>query len=98
MRFSVGSEATCVASVRASLTEARAEGADFVALPLVHPRLTRDARGISDAREEPLTRSDALLNSAEWSRLIVGAISSWREETAPLTREPNQKNKCCVFL
>lgn len=41
----------------------------------VHPRLKRDTMGISTKREDPLTRSDFLLDSRQWSSLIVGKIS-----------------------
>ncbi|KAJ1450434.1 PRMT5 arginine-N-methyltransferase-domain-containing protein [Pelagophyceae sp. CCMP2097] len=77
VQFTLGAELLCVPDVRLSLHEARAEGFDFVAAPLVHPRLRRDARGVSDKRQAPLTRSDLLLSSAEWSRLFVGLLSPW---------------------
>lgn len=41
----------------------------------VHPRFKRDALGVSSRREDPLTRSDFLLDSRQWSSLIVGKIS-----------------------
>lgn len=41
----------------------------------VHPRFKRDALGVSCKREDPLTRSDLLLDSRQWSSLIVGKIS-----------------------
>jgi protein arginine N-methyltransferase 5 len=58
VQFTLGAELLCVPDVRLSLHEARAEGFDFVAAPLVHPRLRRDARGVSAQRQAPLTRSD----------------------------------------
>lgn len=48
-------------------------------LEQVHPRFKRDALGVSSKREDPLTRSDFLLDSRQWSSLIVGKISEvWR--------------------
>lgn len=41
----------------------------------VHPRFKRDALGVSSKRVDPLTRSDFLLDSRQWSSLIVGKIS-----------------------
>ncbi|KAJ8600933.1 hypothetical protein CTAYLR_005056 [Chrysophaeum taylorii] len=56
---------------------ARSEGLDFLVVPLVHPRLSRDVLGISDRRTRPMTRSDLVLSSGEWSRLVVGRVSMW---------------------
>lgn len=40
--------------------------------------MKRDALGVSSKREDPLTRSDFLLDSRQWSSLIVGKISEVR--------------------
>lgn len=47
---------------------------DFVCLPLVHPRYRRDFSNPHLIRNAPLTRSDFLLSSSEWSSLIVAKI------------------------
>ncbi|CAM9219043.1 unnamed protein product [Chrysoparadoxa australica] len=59
-----------------SLT-AREERFDYVSMPLIHPRQTRDVKGVSSARKAPLTRSDLALDSKQWGTLIVGKISEW---------------------
>lgn len=55
-------------------------------LAQVHPRFKRDALGVSSKREDPLTRSDFLLDSRQWSSLIVGKISEVRNGTVAVRR------------
>jgi hypothetical protein len=53
---------------------------DFVAVPLVHPRYRRVFGGQEKERTTPFTRSDMLLSSAEWTRVIVGKVCEGEEE------------------
>eukprot|EP00953_Heterococcus_sp_UTEX-ZZ885_P036740 18907-Heterococcus_DN1.PRE.6 len=71
----VGLETNCVPDLNSLLDDAREEHFDFVSIPLVHPRYQRDALGVSDARDTPLTRSDLLLDSKQWGSLVVGKVS-----------------------
>ena len=48
--------------------------ANFLVVPLVHPRYERSPHV---PRAEPVTRSDTLLNSGEWTTQIVGEVSPW---------------------
>lgn len=49
---------------------------DFAAMPIAHPRHKRDFSGNSQARRlTAFTRADLILNSSDWSTLIVGKIS-----------------------
>ncbi|CAM9492940.1 unnamed protein product, partial [Ectocarpus sp. 12 AP-2014] len=79
----IGFETNCVPDLNALLDDARKDHFDFVAIPLVHPRFKRDALGVSSRREDPLTRSDFLLDSRQWSSLIVGKISEWLDMDSP---------------
>lgn len=52
-------------------------GFDFICVPLVHPRYERDFfHEKLKNRKGPLTRSDFLLSSNEWTSLIVGRITT----------------------
>ena len=94
----IGAELFCAADLRQALDAARQDGLDFACSPLSHPRNARDARGVSERRAAPETRSDLALTCGEWSRLIVGTASAWprldaacaqqrRDGEAALTRE-----------
>ena len=73
----IGAELFCAADLRQALDAARQDGLDFACSPLSHPRNARDARGVSERRAAPETRSDLALTCGEWSRLIVGTASAW---------------------
>lgn len=68
-------------------------GFDFMCIPLVHPRYRRDAKGISDSRETPLTRSDKVMGSDKWTTSIVGKISPWidLDSRCPATRRSSEE-------
>ena len=94
----IGAELFCAPDLRQALDAARQDGLDFACSPLSHPRNARDARGVSERRAAPETRSDLALTCGEWSRLIVGTASAWprldascaqqrRDGEAALTRE-----------
>ena len=79
----IGAELFCAADLRQALDAARQDGLDFACSPLSHPRNARDARGVSERREAPETRSDLALTCGEgelWS--CAGACAS----------------SCCVLL
>lgn len=48
--------------------------ANFCVVPLAHPRYWRDHRR---PRAEQFTRSDLVLDSNAWCRLVVGKLSPW---------------------
>ncbi|XP_062515468.1 protein arginine N-methyltransferase 5-like isoform X2 [Corticium candelabrum] len=50
---------------------------EFIVSPIVHPRFYRNWKGPSGQRSEPLTRSDMLLSSSDWSSIVVGKTSPW---------------------
>ncbi|KAG5179517.1 arginine-N-methyltransferase, partial [Tribonema minus] len=82
-KLTVGFETNCVPDLAVLLEDARQEHFDFVCVPLVHPRFSRDARGVSETRSTPLTRSDLLLDSKQWGSLVVGKISEWIDLDSP---------------
>ena len=68
----IGAELFCAPDLRQALDAARQDGLDFACSPLSHPRNARDARGVSERRAAPETRSDLAPTCGEGSRLIVG--------------------------
>ena len=66
--------------LRESLQAALQSGAKFLVAPLVHPRYRRDHR---KGRSEPMTRSDLLLNSDQWSDQVMGKLSPWLQLDSP---------------
>lgn len=66
----------CVPHLQNALHEALGT-ADFDAIyvPLVHSRFRRNA--VAPDRDEPLTRSDLLLDSGRWSSQVAGKLSPW---------------------
>lgn len=59
------------------LHKATSTGFDFICAPIVHPRFERDFFQEGIKRDCPLTRSDLLLSSSEWTSLVVGKFSPW---------------------
>jgi protein arginine N-methyltransferase 5 len=78
---SIGGEPFPCTSLQNILTICRDSNLAFAIVPLVHPRLERDSydtlKRANPPLERPLTRSDYLLSSQQWSTLIVGKISTW---------------------
>mmetsp|Transcript_3808 Transcript_3808/g.5845 ORF Transcript_3808/g.5845 Transcript_3808/m.5845 type:complete len:170 (-) Transcript_3808:1464-1973(-) len=74
-KLTIGFETNCVPDLITLLNDAREEMFDFLCIPLIHPRFRRDARGMSDKRKSPLTRTDLILNSQQWGTLIVGKLT-----------------------
>ena len=62
----------------------------ILVVPLAHPRYRRNHRRPSG---EPMTRSDRLLSSAQWSRHIVGKISPWLQLDSPHERLRRQSEE-----
>ena len=52
-------------------------GFDFITIPIVNPRYEREfhPEKLASKRQGPVTRSDLLLASSDWSSLVVGRIS-----------------------
>jgi protein arginine N-methyltransferase 5 len=77
---SIGADLFFSEDLQTSLDECRAAMLDFAILPLVHPRLERKPNSTvkrSELLSLPLTRSDTLLDSNQWSSMIVGRLSKW---------------------
>eukprot|EP00873_Tetraselmis_striata_P028240 jgi/Tetstr1/448504/TSEL_035770.t1 len=62
-----------------SLQDATLCGIDFLLVPLVPQRYRKrlPEQTPSGERPTPLTRSDLILSSAQWSSQILGSVSSW---------------------
>ncbi len=55
-------------------------GVQLIVAPLAHPRYRRDHKR---PRTEPMTRSDMLLSSEQWTRHVVGKLSPWIQLDSP---------------
>lgn len=77
---SIGLEVFSSCTLTDTLDHCKSSGVDFAVLPLVHPRCER-LPGSSRTRAAdlawPVTRSDTLLTSEQWSTMIVGRLSRW---------------------
>lgn len=71
-----GRELACISNIQETLNTASKSTFEFVAIPLFHPRLQRDALA-SHTRLGPATRSDAVLDCSTWVANIVGTLSTW---------------------
>jgi protein arginine N-methyltransferase 5 len=76
-RISIGVDTNCVPDIEETLQFSRSSGYDFISVPLVHPRYRRPFDDLIIKRDEPLTRSDILLPSSDWTTSIIGKISPW---------------------
>jgi len=76
-RVSCGLELAHAPDLQNVITNSAEAGFDFILLPIVNPRLEREFRGdkVASRRAGPLTRSDLLLASSDWSSLVVGKVS-----------------------
>jgi type II protein arginine methyltransferase len=72
----IGQEVFIVDDLKKCWESASTSAAEFIALPLFHPRNRRDA-AICEGRAGPITRSDMDLDSDKWISHIIGCISSW---------------------
>ncbi len=75
--LSIGVQTTHVRDIKASLKQRQQIEADFLLVPLFHPRLRRDSRQISCLRNAPSTRSDRELQCQEWANNVIGHVSDW---------------------
>jgi protein arginine N-methyltransferase 5 len=74
----VGVDVRSVPDLPHLLSSVLSIGPPFLSIPLVHPRNTRDAQGEQTGADlEPLTRTDTVLTSSQWSGHITGKISHW---------------------
>jgi protein arginine N-methyltransferase 5 len=77
-RLHVTADLHCVPDLQVALHEALVSAQfDAVSVPLVHPRLSRNQIVHAECRDEPLTRSDLLLDSSQWTSCVTGKISPW---------------------
>jgi len=77
-RVSCGQELAHVPELQDIITSSSAEsGFDFITIPIVNPRYEREfhPEKLASKRQGPVTRSDLLLASSDWSSLVVGRIS-----------------------
>jgi len=91
-QLTCGLELSSVPNLVESLDDARANGFDYIAVPLAHPRYQR-AFSHSIHREEPWTRSDLLLSSYQWGNGVVGKVSQWinLDSNNPVVRARSEK-------
>ena len=83
---SVGAELFFCQDLPAALMECRSSMLDFAVLPLVHPRAQRlpnSSLNRATTFAWPLTRSDTLLESHQWSSAVVGRLSKWLSMDSP---------------
>lgn len=76
-RVSCGLEVSHVSDLPALIQTSTEAGYDFTTVPIVNPRYDREFDPVKEAssRPGPLTRSDLVLPSSEWSSLVVGRTS-----------------------
>jgi len=76
-RVSCGLEVSHVPDLQTCIATSAEAKYDFVVVPIVHPRLEREFHPAKPAssRGGPLTRSDLLLASSDWSSVVVGRLS-----------------------
>ena len=81
----MGAEPFPWTSMRLAMAQCRDAGLSFVVAPVAHARLERRSAecgcGSTAARASvlgrPLTRSDTVLTSEQWSAMVVGKLSAW---------------------
>ena len=68
------------ATVQSLPTFGSAVSPTLLVAPLAHPRYRRNHKR---ARDEPMTRSDRVLSSAQWGKHVVGKVSPWLQLDSP---------------
>lgn len=77
-KASCGLDFACVPDIRQCLAYSAENKYDFTMMPIVHPRFKREfLSGKAKDRQGPFTRSDLLLQSSDWTNMIVGKISPY---------------------
>lgn len=95
--MSCGLDFTCVPDLNQCLLSATNAGYHFISIPFIHPRYRRELlRGKAKDRNEPTTRSDLVLASQDWNRLIVGKFSDYFEVDSEI--EYVRKHSEAMFL
>src|SRR5262245_55590 len=79
----IGIEKRHVLDIKEELVRKQNDEADFIVVPLFHPRLRRDQNGISKLRLGAITRSDREIESKEWISNVVGKVSDWIDMDDP---------------
>ena len=92
---SCGRDIDCVVDLTQELQRSLNDKFDFLCVPLVHPRFERELVR-STNRCSPLTRSDLVLSSSEWTTVIVGKVSPWINLDSTL--QTNRKNSEKAFF
>lgn len=72
-RMSCGLEVECPKCIRTAVHDAANDGFHFLVTYTIHPQYARDLTG--DNAPSLISRTDRLLPSADWSRLIVGNVN-----------------------
>jgi len=93
-RVSCGRDFCCIPDLNSDLEESLKAGFDFICAPIVNPRLKREfIEGGAVTRPGPLTRSDLLLSSNDWSTLVVSKLSPWinLDSTVDAVRKNSEK-------
>ncbi len=76
-KIAIGAEYPFTLDLKAVLEDASETNLNFVSVPLFHPRLRRDANGVSDMRKGSRTRSEFAIDYNEWSSFVIGTMSPW---------------------
>jgi protein arginine N-methyltransferase 5 len=94
-RISLGVDTNCVPDIEETLQFSRSSGYDFISVPLVHPRYRRPFDALVIKRDEPLTRSDTLLGSNDWTTSVIGKISPWLDCDSESAAIRTRSEKVC---
>ncbi|XP_065187901.1 protein arginine N-methyltransferase 5-like [Sycon ciliatum] len=93
--ISVGRDMHAVPDLNCAVTDAASIGFDFIVAPIFHPRFQRSSAAGADY-PYALTRSDFVLPSNEWSRIVVGRISPWIDVDSPCEHLRKRSEKALV--
>lgn len=95
--MSCGLDFVSVPDLHSSLVSASNAGYHYIVIPFIHPRYRRELIcGKAKNRVASITRSDLVLSSQDWNRLIVGKFSDYLEVDCEI--EHVRKHSEAVFL
>lgn len=84
-RFSLGLFVPSAVDIRESIQSAHRDGYDFIFTPIFHPHFERAPVTEKEHAWQlrPLTRSDLLMQSYEWTNYVVGKLSDFVRTESP---------------
>lgn len=95
--MSCGLDFISVPDLHNGLITATNSGFHYIVVPFIHPRYRRELiAGKAKDRVAPITRSDLVLTSQDWNRLIVGKFSDYLEVDCEIEHVRKQSEK--LFL